>query len=516
MIKFTAIPITLDAAAGDSTAPRTITGIAVPWDTVATVSGGEKVMFKRGAFDLNAKPARLLENHDGRPIGIVTEIIDLENGLGFTASFARSQQADNVVELIQMSAYDSVSVGAVPRKFKYDKNGVMIVSSADLQELSVVSVPAFADAVIEQIAASEHDPEEVEEEANEPQPDTSLQEETMSQETQVEASTPDVIPTTIFAAARREFKLPSPAEYISSYLKGGHEFAQMNENIRAAAPDVITTDTPGILPTPILAPVYNNFRGLRPVVDAIGAKAMPAGGKIFIRPEVTTHTSMAVQSAENAALQSGTFVVYNNQVTKNTYGGYVTISEQDMDWTDPNVLSLVLDDMSRIYANQTDDVAADALVAGATTTAVLSDANLLLADKVVAFVYDAAATILSASNGNLPTHLFVSSDVFASLGKLSDSSLRPLFPQTGPMNAYGQMSPASTESVAFGLRVVVDRNFAAKTMIVGEASGFEIFEQQKGAISIDNPSTLSRTIAFRGYFATLMIDPTKFVKRVTA
>jgi len=515
MIKFTAIPITLDAAAGDSTAPRTITGIAVPWDTVATVSGGEKVMFKRGAFDLNAKPARLLENHDGRPIGIVTEIIDLENGLGFTASFARSQQADNVVELIQMSAYDSVSVGAVPRKFKYDKNGVMIVSSADLQELSVVAVPAYADAIIDSIAASEPDPE-VEEESTEPQPDTSLQEETMSQETQVEASTPDVIPTTIFAAARREFKLPSPAEYISSYLKGGHEFAQMNENIRAAAPDVITTDTPGILPTPILAPVYNNFRGLRPVVDAIGAKAMPAGGKIFIRPEVTTHTSMAVQSAENAALQSGTFVVYNNQVTKNTYGGYVTISEQDMDWTDPNVLSLVLDDMSRIYANQTDDVAADALVAGATTTAVLSDANLLLADKVVAFVYDAAATILSASNGNLPTHLFVSSDVFASLGKLSDSSLRPLFPQTGPMNAYGQMSPASTESVAFGLRVVVDRNFAAKTMIVGEASGFEIFEQQKGAISIDNPSTLSRTIAFRGYFATLMIDPTKFVKRVTA
>ena len=515
MIKFTAVPITLDAAAGVD-APRTITGIAVPWDVVANASG-QKVMFKRGAFDLNAKPARLLENHDGRPIGIVNELVDLENGLGFSATFARSSAADSVVELIQMSAYDSVSVGAVPRKFKYDKNGVMIVSSADLQELSIVSVPAFADAVIEQIAASEPDPEVVEEEANEPQPDTSLQEETMSQETPiVEASVPDAIPTTIFAAARREFKLPSPAEYISSYLKGGHEFAQMNENIRAAAPDVITTDTPGILPTPILAPVYNNFRGLRPVVDAIGAKAMPAGGKIFIRPEVTTHTSMAVQSAENAALQSGTFVVYNNQVTKNTYGGYVTISEQDMDWTDPNVLSLVLDDMSRIYANQTDDVAADALVAGATTTAVLSDANLLLADKVVAFVYNAASTILTASNGNLPTHLFISSDVFASLGKLSDSSLRPLFPQTGPMNAYGTMSPGSVESVAFGLRVVVDRNFAAKTMIVGDASGFEIFEQQKGAISIDNPSTLSRTIAFRGYFATLMIDPDKFVKRVTA
>ena len=46
---------------------------------------------------------------------------------------------------------------------------------------------------------------------------------------------------------------------------------------------------------------------------------------------------------------------------------------------------------------------------------------------------------------------------------------------------------------------------------VGDPSGFEIFEQQKGAISVDSPSNLSRTIGWRGYFATLMIDATKFV-----
>jgi HK97 family phage prohead protease len=512
MIHFVNVPITLDASAGED-APKTITGIAVPWAPVsATVMDGTKVSFARGAFDLDMKNPKLLENHDMSQLrGVVSSLADMPEGLGFTATFAKTGAAADAIELVKAGAYDSVSVGAVPTKFKYDKNGVMVVSKADLVEISLVAQPAFKDAVITEIAASEPD-------ATEPTPTDSEEEpEVATQENPVVEVEASIIPTTpIYATARREFKLPSPAEYISSYLKGGSDFAQLHENIRAAAPDVITTDTPGILPTPILSPVYNNFRGLRPVVDAIGAKAMPGGGKIFIRPEVTTHTSMAVQSAENAALQSGTFVVFNNQVTKNTYGGYVTISEQDLDWTDPNVLSLVLDDMGRIYANQTDDVAADALVAGATTTAVLSDANLLLADKVVAFVYDAAATILSASNGNLPTHLFVSSDVFASLGKLSDSSLRPLFPQTGPMNAYGSMTPASTESVAFGLRVVVDRNFAAKTMIVGDASGFEIFEQQKGAISIDNPSTLSRTIAFRGYFATLMIDPTKFVKRTTA
>jgi len=511
MIKFTAIPVTLDAAAGED-APRTITGIAVPWDTVATVSGGEKVMFKRGAFDLNAKPARLLENHDGRPIGIVSELVDLDNGLGFSATFARSKAADDVVELIQMSAYDSVSVGAVPKKFKYDKNGVMIVSSADLQELSVVSVPAFADAVIEKIAASEPDPE-VEEEATEPQPDTSLQEETMSQETQVEASAPDAIPTSpIFASAKRDFIMPSAAEYISAAFVGGDQWRAMSEGIRAAAPNVLTSDIPGVLPLPIVQPVYNNFIGRRPVIDAIGAKAMPQGGKVFIRPEVTTHTSMGVQSTENTALTQGTFVITDNQVTKATYGGYVTLSEQSIDWSQPEIIGLLLDDMARIYANETDNVAADNLATGASVTRNFASASGADPAYWVEWIYGAASTILSSSNGNLPTHLFLAPNVWASLSSLSDTADRPLFPNVGPMNAFGGSNANSTDMMAFGLKVVVDRNFAASTVIVGDPSGYEIFEQQKGAISIDVPSTLSRTIAFRGYLATLMIDPTKFVK----
>ena len=512
MIKFTAVPVTLDAAAGED-APRTITGIAVPWDTVATVSGGEKVMFKRGAFDLNAKPARLLENHDGRPIGIVTELVDLDNGLGFSATFARSKAADDVVELIQMSAYDSVSVGAVPKKFKFDKNGVMIVSSADLQELSVVSVPAFADAIIEQIAASEHDPEEVEEEANEPQPDTSLQEETMSQETQVEASAPDAIPTSpIFASAKKDFIMPSAAEYISAAFVGGDQWRAMSDGIRAAAPNVLTSDIPGVLPLPIVQPVYNNFIGRRPVIDAIGAKAMPQGGKVFIRPEVTTHTSIGNQATENTSLTQGTFVVTDNQVTKGSYGGFVTLSEQSIDWSQPEIISLVLDDMARIYANETDNVAADNLKTGTTVTRNFTAADLDDPSVWAAWVAGAATTILSSSNGNLPTHLFLSPDIWGDLLALSDSSKRPLFPQIGPMNAFGNLTPGQPAGNAFGLSVVVDRNFAAATIILGDASGYEIFEQQKGALSIDVPSTMSRTIAFRGYLATLMIDSSKFVK----
>jgi HK97 family phage prohead protease len=506
MIKLQAIPVTLDAAAGEDS-PRTITGVAVPWDVTATVSDGTKVSFLRGAFDLEAKP-KLLENHDsGQLRGVITELADSDEGLLFTAKFAKTRASDDAIELVKAGAYDSVSVGAIPLKFTTTKDGTMIVSSASLEEISLVASPAFKDAIITEIAASEP-----EEEATEtPNNDTS-EEETMSQENPVEASQPDVIPTQpIFATARRETPLPTAAEYISALLVGGDQWRAMSATLKAAAPNIVSDDNPGTLPISVVSPVYNNFIGRRPVVDAIGVRSMPQGGKVFIRPEVTTHTSIGASIAEQSPT-GGTLVVFNNQVTKQLFGGYVNISEFDIDVSQPEILSVVLDDMARIYANATDNYAADQLATGATTTSNFTAASVDDPSYWAEWVANAAETILSASNGNLPTHMFMNPSMWAELLKLSDTADRPLFPQVGPMNAYGNLAPGQANGNAFGLQVVVDRNFNAATTIIGDATGYELFEQQKGAISIDSPSTLSRTLAFRGYFAALMIDSSKFVK----
>ena len=505
MIQFIHVPITLDAAAGDES-PRTITGVAVPWDTTATVSSGEKVMFKRGAFDLNAKAPKLLEGHDMTQLrGVVTELVEAEEGLLFTAKFANTRASDEAIELVKAGAYDSVSVGAVPVKFKYDKDGVMVVSQASLIEISLVAQPAYADAVITEIAASEPEADET------PTPDIP-EEEPMSNENPAVEASAEIVPTTpIYAQARRVVELPTAVEYLSAAISGGDQWRAMSEALRAAAPDITTTDTPGLLPTPILSPVYNNFLGRRPVVDAIGVKAMPAGGKVFIRPEVTTHTTIGASIAEQSPSQ-GTLVVFNNQVTKQIFGGYVNISEADLDWSDPAILQVVLDDMGRIYANETDNYAADQLVTQTSQTEPFDIGDIDKPEVWVAEVAKAASTILTASNGNLPTHLFLAPDRWQTLIGLSDDANRPLFPQVGPMNAFGNLAPGQYNGNAFGLQVVVDRNFASGVAIVADASGFELFEQQKGAISIDSPSTLSRTLAFRGYFAALMIDSSKFVQ----
>jgi HK97 family phage prohead protease len=469
-------------------------------------------MFRKGAFDVNAKAPKLLEGHDMTQLrGVVTELVEAEEGLLFTAKFANTRASDEAIELVKAGAYDSVSVGAIPVKFKYDKNGTMIVSKANLVEISLVAMPAFPDAVITEIAASQPD-EESEEEVVEPQPLDISEEETMSTDTPTVEASAEIVPTTpLFAAARREVKLPTAAEYISAAIIGGDQWRAMSEAVRAAAPDIVTSDTPGLLPTPIVAPVYNNFIGRRPVVDAIGVKAMPAGGKVFIRPEVTTHTSIGASIGEQSPT-GGTLVVFNNQVTKQIFGGYVNISEFDIDTTSPEILQVVLDDMGRIYANATDNYAADQLVAGVSVTQAFALADVAKPEVWAAEIAEASATILSSSNGNLPTHLFVSPDRWRNLIGLSDTANRPLFPQVGPMNAQGNLSPAQYGGNAFGLQVVVDRNFASGVAIVGDASGYELYEQQKGTMSIESPSTLSRTIALRGYFAALMIDPTKFVQ----
>jgi len=265
------------------------------------------------------------------------------------------------------------------------------------------------------------------------------------------------------------------------------------------------------MPTPVVGPIYNNFQGLRPVIDAVGTRAMPQGGKVFIRPVVTTHTSIA-SVTQGTTIQDGTFVVDDVQITKGIYGGYVELSEASIDWSSPEVLGALVDDMARIYANQTDDIAADALATGTTNTNNFDDANYADPAKWAEWIYQAAADILTDSNGNLPTHIFVDPAMWQRLGNLSDTSKRPLFAQIGPMNAFGTMAPGTYGATAFGLTVVVDRNFAANTLIIGNADGFECWEQQKGVVSIENPSMLARTIAFRGYFSAKMIDATKFVK----
>ena len=509
MIKFQAIPITLDAAAGEDT-PRSITGIAVPWDVVANASG-QKVMFKRGAFDLNAKPARLLENHDGRPIGMVTELVELDNGLGFSAVFARSKQADDVVELIQMSAYDSVSVGAVPNKFKYDKNGVMVVSQADLIELSVVTSPAFPDAKIEKIAASETDPE-VDEDANETQPDTTPEEETMSEPTTETVEATSTVPTALFYSAPR-----SPIKTNADYLHHSVQ-AALNPNSESrlyvaaadeakarfiqAADDSFTTN-PAFSPVQYERNVVQVNIGSRPVIDACGGtRAIPASGMTISIPKITTNGTVATTAEGAGPSETGIVSSYvNGTVVK--LAGLQRWSVELQERSDPSFAQIMLDNMTRSYRKATEVATIAAITAGgtqATATAASAAGIQSFVSTESAAAYLATGDVVGAYTAGVGQWSLLQNSV--------DTAGRPIFNAGQPQNSGGETAANNLFGNVLGVPLSVSSNMVS-TVIDESAflivpSAIEIFESSQLMLSVNVPSSGEIEAMVYGYFCPIV------------
>ena len=527
MIRFTSDHVSIIAAKNDSEGERRIDAIAVPYNTFATVSDGTEVSFKPGSLPVDGKAPRVFMYHDAsKPVGIVAERVDTPEAMLASMKISRTALGDEALVLAGDGVMD-VSVGVNPTKFAYDDQGRMIVEAADWMELSLVPIPAFAGATITEVAAqAATDPDETE------TPEVPEEEPVEATPAQAEVVEAAAVPTPALPAQpKREYRMPSAADYLAAMHIGGDTFAKLNAQYReaamaqrgtlqAAAGDVLTTDTPGLLPVPVLGPLVQDIAFLRPCVNAVGARAYPDGGaqKTFVRPTITTHTSVGTQSTELSAVSATTMVIASNSVTKTTLAGQVTLSVQDIDFTNPAAMQLILNDLMGEYMIASDNKCADDLLTAATSSGVWDGT---LADLLTS-IYDAATDVSSGRNW-MPTHCLVSVDVWSQLGKLADSTGRPVFPfianGLSGQNALGSQNAVSWNGNPLGLELVVDSNFAAKTMVitrVGQGAGdaYEFYEQQRGLMSVEVPSTLGRTMSFHGYVSTFAAIP-GMIRKIT-
>jgi HK97 family phage prohead protease len=531
MMRFTATSVSIDAAASDGTPTRTITGIAVPYGVAATVSDGTEVIFERGSLPVDGKAPRLYLNHSAESaIGIVTARYDDEEGMMFTAKISKTMAGDEALQLALDGVLDSVSVGVNPTKTRANEDGSITVLAADWIELSMVPVPAFAGAVITDIAASiHHEPEQTD--------NNEIEEPTEETEPMSEVTVPAVeatIPTAaIPAQPKRKFALPTPGEYLAAMHIGGTTFENVAAAARdfmlskqtafeAAAGDVLTTDTAGLLPVPVLGPVFANLnQAIRPVVAAVGARAYPDGGnqKTFIRPTWTTHTSVATQSTELTAVSATTPVIASNVISKTTLAGQVTLSLQDVDFTSPGSMEIIIQDLMGQYMQASDNLAADGLVAGGTASGATWSVTANDPSTLISAIYTAAYNILLDTNF-LPDHIFVAPGVWQALGAQLDGDKRPVFPYVGAAGLMGVNGMgAANVTVAntfnpFGLNLVADRNFAAGTMVVARGAAIEFYESIRGLLSRDEPATLGKVLSYHGY-ASLFVADAKQVQKIT-
>jgi len=276
-----------------------------------------------------------------------------------------------------------------------------------------------------------------------------------------------------------------------------------------------TADTPGLLPRDIIGTIDNDLDTMRPFMSSIGVKDLGSvRGKNFDRPIITQHSQVGKQTGEKVELPSRKMVIGSVPFTKDTYGGTLNVSRQDIDWTSPEAWNAIITDLQDEYAIETENAAADAFAAIAFASvenqAAVGQAGTL--QQIATALYGAAS---NAYNGvkRLPNMVWMSLDMWALYGPVLDSSLLAMTNQPG---AGTESSLATFEGNVMRLPRIVVPSFPNGTIVVGVKEKTEVYEQRIGLLQVVEPSILGVEIAYGGYLASGTLRNAAFSKIVNA
>lgn len=283
------------------------------------------------------------------------------------------------------------------------------------------------------------------------------------------------------------------------------------EIFERAAQHQKTSDNLGIVPDPIIGGVINFVDGSRPIVSKLGIQAMPSAN--WHRPKVTQHTSVAKQGTNGAAADEKTELVSQKMTITRidgsavTYGGYVNVSRQDIDFASPSAMDAVVNDLALQYAVQTEAVAGATLLATTNEVEIAGTTGAPTADNLLAAVWTAVGNIYNATKGAGqvfiavdPSKLGVWGSVFSPFTMNQDGRATGL--QAGAFS-QGVMGNVS------GIPVVCSAGLGGVSTdygVVASTAAVECYEQRVGLLQVTEPSVLGVQVAYAGYFTPMVIE----------
>lgn len=270
--------------------------------------------------------------------------------------------------------------------------------------------------------------------------------------------------------------------------------------VQYALQNQTTTDTPGLMPSPIVGTVVSLIDANRPFITSVGGGRSMGGipGKTFGRPKITQHVQVGVQTAEKTELPSRKMTIGEIPFAKATYGGAVDVSRQDIDWSSPAAWDILIRDLADVYAQETELAAAtDALAKADDINAATVVGGDSLSDWATALY--AAAGLVYASAKRLPDRVWCSVDVWGLLGPLTDVAVtnRPI----------GTSDLSSFAGNLFTLPRIVVPSWPAGSCVIGSSSAYEVYEEVIGLLTAVEPSLLGVEVAYGGYIAFNAVVP---------
>lgn len=489
---------------------RVIAGKIVPYEVVGNTSAGP-VVFAKDSIDIGdpGKIKMLMQHKADKPIGRMQKFQKAEDGIYASFKISASMQGSDALILASEALVDGLSVGVEVSGSKQTKD-YLYVTKATLKEVSLVETPAFAEANVTKVAASESEtdstPTTTESEAildTTPEPTV-----TPAEVAPVEAARP-----TISAAIYAEPRTPinSQAKYLQYSVKaqlGDHEAGLWvrGEDAKAfkikAADDDFSTN-PAFSPVSYATTVVDTLIGSRPTIEACGgAKVIPNSGMTISHPKITTSGTVADTDEGAAPSNTGIVSAYVN-ATVNKYAGLqrysVELLERSSD--NPSFFQAMLDNMTRAYNKATDAAVIAEIVSGGTLST--SQATTYLG--LQAYVAQAGPAAYLGT-GELATAFIAGTSIWSTLIAAKDTTDRPIFTATSPYNAAGSSAPTSVRGNILGLELYVDANMVSTSIddsaFIVVPSAIAIYESPILRLSTNVPTSGEIELMIYGYLAT--------------
>jgi HK97 family phage prohead protease len=498
------IPMVVTAA---DTIKRTITGTIVTWNEQGNTSVGPTVF---SADSIEIKPVKLLLEHDRtRPIGKMVSHNATSSGIEATFKIANTMAGEDALVEATEGLRDGFSVGAQINEWTNVK-GVMQITSATLDEVSLVTDPAIDSARVSEVAASENEekkdsdlatadsekPTEGDQVSDTTAPAPAVEEAVeAAKANMVEAARP-----AFYTAPRLEF---TKAKYLENSVRAKLGDDAARQYVMAA--DDTTSNNAGLIPTRQLTEIINPLSNAdRSTIDAISRGVLPDAGMSFEIPKITAVPTVEDENEGDAIVETG---MTNSFLTVNVnkYAGGQTFSVELLDRSNPVFFDELVRQMEYAYALATDKFVATTIVSSG-QLAPTTQANT--ATGLLGFVAEAAAEVYADSLG-FARNLIVTPEQWSKIMSYNDSG-RPIYTASQPQNAGGAVSPQSLRGNVAGLDLYVSRalgiNLSAApvgdgSMIVINPDSYTWYESSRFRLQTNVALNGQIEVAYYGYGA---------------
>lgn len=521
---------------------RIVSGLVAPYGEVGYTSAGP-VVFERGSIVIpDTNKIKLLSQHQqDKPVGRAISFSDSTEGVYGSFKLSSSTRGQDALVLAQENLVSGLSVGVDVTASK-PMGDYLLVTAAVLKEVSLVESAAFSSASVTDIAAARAALEaatstkektttinttivEIETETEtESEAAVTTAPENTPEETPVDApveaekveAARKIIRPSVLDSQRVRTPITSMASYTEHKIKAA--LGDDTSKLYVTAADDSFTTNPAFSPTQYLTEFVSNTNFDTPMINALSQGTLPNSGMSIQIPSLVTSAGggsgvapVVTVEAEAGAVQNTGMVTEYLSGTVKKYAGMNTLSVELLERSDPNFYAELTNQLQRAYSLATDAaVIADVVAGGVQGTAVAATSA-----GIISYVSTESANIYKNTSYFAKNYVAGPSQWSLLMGA-TDSTGRPIYNASAPMNSGGLSTPTSIRGNVLGLDLYVDHQMVSTTIddsaFIVAPEAMTVYRSPQAYMSVNVVSNLQVQVAIYGFMATIVKMPNGLVR----